>query len=112
MKKYLRAVALFLSLLSVLSLTGLSFAEEEIVLRVCNWEEYIDEGGWGEDEVIDLESGDIFGENHMVKDFETWYYETYGKRVRVEYSTSAPTKISIICLLSETYTISSVRPSI
>lgn len=87
MKKFLRGVALFLSLLSVLSLTGISLAEEEIVLRVCNWEEYIDEGDWGEDEVIDLESGDIFGENHMVEDFETWYYETYGKRVRVEYST-------------------------
>ena len=62
-------------------------AGEETVLRVCNWEEYIDEGDWGEDEVIDLESGDIFGENHMVEDFEEWYYETYGKKVRVEYST-------------------------
>lgn len=59
---------------------------DEIVLRVCNWEEYIDEGDWGEDEVIDLDSGDIFGENPMINDFEDWYYETYGKRVRVEYS--------------------------
>lgn len=61
--------------------------EEEVVLRVCNWEEYIDEGGWGEDEVIDLESGDIFGENSILDDFSDWYLETYGKRVRVEYST-------------------------
>ncbi len=61
--------------------------EEEVVLRVCSWEEYIDEGDWGEDEVIDLESGDIFGENHMADDFEDWYYETYGQKVRVEYST-------------------------
>ena len=34
-------------------------ADDTIVIRVCNWEEYIDEGEWGEDEVIDLESGDI-----------------------------------------------------
>jgi len=59
----------------------------EVVLRVCNWEEYIDEGDWGEDEVIDLPSGDIFGENSMVDDFREWYEENYGVKVRVEYST-------------------------
>ncbi len=61
--------------------------DKPVVLRVCNWEEYIDQGDWGNDEVIDLESGDVFGQNSMVKDFEDWYYETYGKRVKVEYST-------------------------
>ena len=60
---------------------------KEVTLRVCNWEEYIDLGDWGEDEVIDLESGDIFGENSMIEDFEQWYYETYGIRVNVVYST-------------------------
>ena len=61
--------------------------EETVTLRICNWEEYIDLGGWEEDEVIDLESGDIFGENSLVEDFEIWYEETYGKKVKVEYST-------------------------
>lgn len=61
--------------------------EKEVVLRVCNWEEYIDLGGWDEDETIDLDSGDIIGKNSMIKDFEEWYYETYGIRVKVEYST-------------------------
>ena len=60
---------------------------EKIKLRICNWEEYIDLGDWEEDEVIDLESGDIFGENAMIDDFETWYEETYGRGVEVEYST-------------------------
>ncbi|MDO5344916.1 MAG: extracellular solute-binding protein [Lachnospiraceae bacterium] len=59
----------------------------EVTLRVCNWEEYIDLGGWDEEEAIDLDSGDIIGVNSMVEDFETWYYETYGIRVHVEYST-------------------------
>ena len=59
--------------------------EKAVTLRVCNWEEYIDLGDW--DETIDLESGDIIGENSMVEDFKEWYYETYGKRVNVEYST-------------------------
>ena len=59
----------------------------KIVLRVCNWEEYIDLGDWDEEETIDLESGDIIGENSLVEDFEDWYYETYGREVVVEYST-------------------------
>ena len=59
-------------------------SSDTITLRVCNWEEYIDEGDW--DETIDLESGDIKGENSMIADFEDWYYKTYGKKVKVEYS--------------------------
>ena len=66
---------------------GSQTENDTIVLRVCNWEEYIDEGGWEDDEVIDLDSGDIFGENSMIQDFEEWYQDTYGKKVRVEYST-------------------------
>lgn len=62
--------------------------EHEVVLRICNWEEYIDEGDWDEEETIDLADGtNILGENSMIEDFETWYYDTYGVRVKVEYST-------------------------
>ncbi len=89
MRKLTKAIA-FLSLVTLLltsAAPAVSAAEETVTLRVCNWEEYIDEGGWGEDEVIDLESGDIFGENSAIDDFTDWYYETYGKRVKVEYST-------------------------
>ncbi len=64
-----------------------SKSEADVVLRVCNWEEYIDLGDWDEEETIDLDSGDIIGVNSMVSDFEDWYYETYGKKVAVEYST-------------------------
>lgn len=88
MKRMLSA-ALLLCLLGTLLCPAFSLAakEETITLRICNWEEYIDQGDWGEDEVINLESGDIFGENSLVDDFETWYEETYGKKVHVEYST-------------------------
>ncbi len=61
--------------------------EKTVTLRISNWEEYIDEGDWDEDELIDLESGDIIGENSMIDDFEEWYYDTYGINVKVEYST-------------------------
>jgi spermidine/putrescine transport system substrate-binding protein len=60
---------------------------KEITLRICNWEEYIDEGDWDEDEAIDLDNGvTIFGENSLVEDFQDWYYENYGVKVKVEYS--------------------------
>ncbi len=61
--------------------------EQTVVLRVCNWEEYIDYGDWDEEDTIDLDSGDIIGERSMIQDFEEWYYENYGIRVKVEYST-------------------------
>lgn len=76
------------SLLALLP-TDVAVAKEKdpIVLRVCNWEEYIDEGDWDADERIDLDNGtSILGINSMVEDFEKWYYENYGVKVQVEYS--------------------------
>ncbi|MBR6909933.1 MAG: extracellular solute-binding protein, partial [Lachnospiraceae bacterium] len=91
MKRFLASALLITLVFNTLDIK--SFASEdsesssgEIVLKVCNWEEYIDEGDWDEDEVIDLESGDIFGENSLVEDFEDWYFETYGQKVKVQYS--------------------------
>lgn len=84
------AVAITTLLGTSVGLTGCNQQEEEevIELRVANWEEYIDEGDWDEEETIDLEDGvEIIGENSMVDDFEEWFYETYGKRVKVSYST-------------------------
>ena len=61
--------------------------DNTVTLRVCSWEEYIDEGGWEPEERIELPSGDVFGDKSLVEDFEDWYYQTYGVRVKVEYST-------------------------
>ena len=57
-----------------------------LTLNICSWEEYIDEGDWDEDETIDLPGGDIIGENSMIEDFEDWYLDTYGEKIKVEYS--------------------------
>ena len=67
---------------------GSSDSDDEIVLRISNWEEYIDEGDWDEEETIELENGTVIcSETGIIEDFENWFYETYGKKVRVEYST-------------------------
>lgn len=63
---------------------------EKVTLRIANWEEYIDEGGWDEEEAIDLDDREgtvLLGENSMIEDFEAWYLENYGVEVDVEYST-------------------------
>ena len=65
-------------------------SDEKVTLRIANWEEYIDEGDWDEEEAIDLDDREgtvIFGENSMIDDFEAWYLDTYGVEVNVEYST-------------------------
>lgn len=63
--------------------------DDVVILRVCNWEEYIDEGGWDEDSAIELDDGNntVIGNNSMIEDFEEWYYDTYNQRIKVEYST-------------------------
>lgn len=90
-KRIRQMLAAVLTAVLFLSPAAVSAAEapktnEKVLLRVCNWEEYIDLGDWDEDETIDLDSGDIIGENSMVEDFEEWYRETYGVEVEVEYS--------------------------
>lgn len=96
-KMLIRFIALVLSLIIILIYMPVNYfseednivhaKEDEIVLRVCNWEEYIDLGEWDEEEKIELNNGvTIYGKNSMIEDFESWYYDTYGKRVRVEYS--------------------------
>lgn len=85
-----KSIAIILSLvLCASSFCGCSKAEDDtIILRVSNWEEYIDLGDWDEEELIDLEDGtEILGVNDLTLDFEEWFYDTYGKRVKVEYST-------------------------
>lgn len=79
----------FLGLLGALLSFGCrAETEDTLVLRVANWEEYLDEGGWEDDERIILAGGDeVYGENSIIADFEDWYEQTYGRSVRVAYAT-------------------------
>ena len=91
-KRMLRGCALILILWTVLFTAGCSRDKtdqgQEIVLRIANMEEYIDEGGWDEEETIELSDGtEISSEKGLVADYEDWYEKTYGKKVRVEYAT-------------------------
>ncbi len=81
MKKQL---SITLSLLLLLGSIGLTSCKQntssgfrEGVLRVASWDEYIDMGG--EDSYYSSDSRPLYEE------FETWYKQTYGKNIKVEY---------------------------
>ena len=77
----------------VFAAAGCTDEEETVVLRVSNWEEYIDLGGWDDEEAIDIANAytgedHIMGVNSVVDDFTEWFNsQDYGFKVRVEYST-------------------------
>lgn len=79
-------------------------SDNTIVLKIGNWEEYIDQGDWDEDEAIDLDSETITSENGLISDFQDWYYDTYGKHVEVKYSTFGTNEdLYSKIILGETY---------
>jgi spermidine/putrescine transport system substrate-binding protein len=84
----LTAVTLLLAGCGGTSDTTAPVSDEVVTLRIANSEEYIDEGGWDASETIELPDGEkIRGVDSLVSDFEKWYQEKYGKKVRVLYST-------------------------
>ncbi|MBN7772610.1 ABC transporter substrate-binding protein [Clostridium aminobutyricum] len=97
------SLAILLSLPAQLS-EACAASDKPIVLKIGNWEEYIDQGDWGDDEAIDLDSETITSKNGLISDFEDWYYDTYGKQVKVEYSTFGTNEdLYSKIILGETY---------
>ena len=77
MKKYLMFIII---LLLPIVLTGCvnNNESEGLVLRIYNWQDYIDEG-------VD-EDGQKIGSSVM-EDWQQWYYETYNEKVEIVYDT-------------------------
>ena len=83
---------------------------EKVTLRIANWEEYIDEGGWDEEEAIDLDDREgtvILGENSMIEDFEAWYLENYG--VEVDVDEAVKDFLNVCMRISTTSSHSAIR---
>ncbi len=78
MNKAKRLIALFLCLLTLgalCTLLGACGSSDTVTLNVYNWGEYISDGS---EDSLDVN-----------KAFEEYYFETYGKRVKVNYTTYA-----------------------
>lgn len=102
-KSLLKAVAFCLCSCSIAltTLTGCSSSvglggNDENVLRVASWDEYIDMGGevyeGNDPDLVDFREFyyDLFGvdlteSRPLYKEFEDWYFEQTGKDIKVEY---------------------------
>ena len=84
MKKAISTALCVTLLLSTLSFSSCNTgantigAQADNVLRVANWDEYIDEGG--EDSYVE-------NSRPLYEEFEDWYFQQTGKTVKVEYVT-------------------------
>ncbi len=74
MKKLL-PLLLAAALLCALLLTGCGSSSETLTLNVYNWGEYISDGSEGTFDTV--------------REFESWYEETYGQKIHVNYDTFA-----------------------
>ncbi len=77
-EKTKRALALGAAAVAVVAIiTGIAVGagRDKLVLNVYNWGEYISDGSEGSMDVI--------------QEFEDWYKDTYGQRIKVNYSTFA-----------------------
>lgn len=93
-------------LLSLAAQPSFVFAKNKdtIILKIGNWEEYIDQGDWGKDEAVKLRNETITSKNGLISDFQDWYFATYGKHVKVEYSTYGTNEdLYSKLILGETY---------
>ena len=72
--KKIFALCTALVMLCCLCLTGCG-GSDSLVLNVYNWGEYISDGSEGSFDTV--------------REFESWYEETYGQKVKVNYSTFA-----------------------
>lgn len=75
MKKQLSLLLAF-SFISASTASLSACGDKTPVLRVASWAEYIDEGG---------EDGYIENSKPLYEDFEDWYYEQTGEKIRVDY---------------------------
>ena len=82
--------------------TGCSEKEDGLVLRIYNWQDYIDEG-------VD-EEGQPTGTSVM-EDWQKWYFETYGVEVDIVYDTFETNEVMMNTLKTGKTTYDLICPS-
>lgn len=96
-KKIAALVTAFAVVVSVTVALAVNGSERTLVLNVYNWGEYISDGS---DDTFDTIAG-----------FENWYYETYGTKVTVNYTTYASNEDMFAKLSSGAVSYDIVIPS-
>lgn len=99
MKKYL---SILIILILPFILAGCKSSENELVLRIYNWQDYIDEG-------LD-EDGQKVGSS-VIEDWQQWYFDTYNKEVKVQYDTFETNEVMMNTLKTGKTTYDLICPS-
>ncbi|MDY2902057.1 MAG: extracellular solute-binding protein [Bacilli bacterium] len=73
-----KIIMILIAFTLMLSLYGCSSNNEELILRIYNCQDYIDEG---------LDDNGQKVSNSVMEDWQEWYYNQYGIKVRVVYDT-------------------------
>ncbi len=94
-----RSIALLIAAVLVcsLALAGCGSSSKTLTLNVYNWGEYISDGSEGSFDTI--------------KEFEKWYQQTYGQKIKVNYTTFASNEDMFAKLSSGAVSFDVVIPS-
>ncbi len=98
----MKKIYIYLLLILMLFLTGCKEKSTNLVLRIYNWQDYIDEG-------ID-EEGNTIGKSVM-EEWQEWYYETYHQKVEVVYDTFETNEVMMNTLKTGKTTYDLICPS-
>ena len=99
MKKYLSILIVFV--LSFI-LVGCKSESDELVLRIYNWQDYIDEG-------LDDDGQKV--ETSVIEAWQQWYLETYNVEVKVQYDTFETNEVMMNTLKTGKTTYDLICPS-
>ena len=99
MKKYLSILIVFV--LSFI-LTGCKSERDELVLRIYNWQDYIDEGLDDDGQKVDTS---------VIEAWQQWYLETYNVEVKVQYDTFETNEVMMNTLKTGKTTYDLICPS-
>ncbi len=96
-----KSLSLLLVLLFVFCLVGCS-EENNLTLRIYNWQDYIDEG-------VDEDGAKI--STSVMEEWSSWYYETYNVKVDIVYDTFETNEVMLNTLKTGKTTYDLICPS-
>lgn len=98
----MKKIYIYILIVLMVFLTGCKSETTGLVLRVYNWQDYIDEG-------LD-DDGNVIGKSVM-EEWQDWYYKTYNQKVEVVYDTFETNEVMMNTLKTGKTTYDLICPS-
>lgn len=98
----MKKISIYLLVLLMFFLTSCKNESSALVLRIYNWQDYIDEG-------VDDEGNDVG--TSVMEDWQNWYYQTYNQKVEIVYDTFETNEVMLNTLKTGKTTYDLICPS-